>query len=950
MNTARKHRRIHRVVTVTQAFVSLVTIGAGLLASPIVNAAPWIEPDWAGHEPAFASGSLYWRTREYPTCPVLFRTVVQVGEKPVAFAGFEAKVSGFAYVFLNGRQIAAIEPKGGAEGRPLKVELTEHLHRGTNVLIISTRAGGFSLDGGVGSAGGGVLRIASGLTGWKAQKLAPLTMLEYERCMEAQFDDGGWFTVQERPGEATQVSDQELQTLCQQLANERMAALDKEAQWRLRMLAEKGIAIVDWEAHGWGGAQRLPVWLLKLAAAEVASDIPGTIHTRAEALSRYELLSEDGVNLENHVTGLHALAAPATDIAGCEEATRRMRNVLHSLAEGLKSAKFEQVLTLALEAEGISRAVRRGQRMNDLDQCSENKFAWFDSPAVLDSDPAGWGLELGPAASAFTTALSPAALVTLRQSQLVLEGWDKVQPLRVYNKQKPTVGPVCLWAVLDGKVTRLVPDKEGSVYDVQTQGKLSENWVLLANDMSRGGDLPIQLVFLEAPIRISFKLGDKGTTAVSVNFGQPEAQLFMLRPLKEWRGFLQMAEDLAGKKGAGLPPRYVEQCRLWSRAVLEYPVTFSEVTTRESEGGGGLRVADVYNYRSFKDVWGTQPLRLASLPPLATYGLLNRYPGLEVLSDTQVLGWRGLWGDLVAAKDTNCIVYRIPLEPIKRFAGFTSYCYGPTDIGEPGSIKEIETIKQTGANSFRPQHNNNGKRAMDTANWCWSQGLQNVFNTDEKWVPDVVEHFRSLARQYKDFPPDAIAYDLLNEPETRDPRAYRVLIRKITNAIRESDPTHLIYVEAMPPWGPGAAPFPRAAFESLQPTGDPRTVYSFHDYQYRLEPRWPNEKNDVRAILTRWIPAFRFSIEERVPIHLGEFGGFEQTRESVFTNPCALTMMLDYLNIFDQFGWHWHYYANRGLCRVRQDGSLGESYVQEACRRYFQRGTFNVHWQPPKTP
>lgn len=393
-----------------------------------------------------------------------------------------------------------------------------------------------------------------------------------------------------------------------------------------------------------------------------------------------------------------------------------------------------------------------------------------------------------------------------------------------------------------------------------------------------------------------------------------------------------------------MPPLVPRRARLPGQLQRSRPPRRQGWTFGQSGRGRGLRIADVYNYRTFQDAWGTPPLRLASLPPLASYGLLCNYPGLKVLSPAQVLGSRGIWGDHLAVKNTNCIVYRVPLEKFKRWAGFTSYCYGPTDIGEPGSQTEIESIKRTGANSFRPQSNDHGRRALDTVNWCQAQGLQTMFNSDEKWVPDVVEHFRSLARQCKDFPPDAVAYDLLNEPETREPRVYGALMKKITGAIREHDRTHLIYIETMPPWGPGAAPFPRAAFESLIPTGDPRTIYSFHDYQYRLEARWPNTRHDARAILTRWIPAFRFSIEQRLPIHLGEFGGFEQTPESVFTNPCALTLMMDYLNIFDQFGWHWHYYANRGISRVRKDGSLAESYVQEACRRYFARGTFNANW------
>jgi hypothetical protein len=354
----------------------------------------------------------------------------------------------------------------------------------------------------------------------------------------------------------------------------------------------------------------------------------------------------------------------------------------------------------------------------------------------------------------------------------------------------------------------------------------------------------------------------------------------------------------------------------------------------------------VYNYLELEDEWDTEPMRIAPLPPLATYGLMMDYPGLQVLSETKQLGSRGIWGDDIAAAGQDHIVYRVPLDPITRFGGFTSYCFGPTDIGSPGNIKEYETVKRTGSNSYRPQHNQTGERAMRTLEWCREQGLQNVFNTDEKWVPDVVEHFRTLARQCKDYPPDAVAYDLLNEPESRDPRPYNALIRKVTAAIREIDKTHLIYVEVIPPWGPGAKPYPRGAFESLECTGDPLTCYSFHDYEYRLPPRWPNEEHDIRSIVTRWIPAFRFAIHHRCPIHLGEFGGFEQTKQSVYDNPCAITLMMDYLRIFDQFGWHWHYYANRGVVRMRRDGSLQESYVQEACRRYFARGTFNAHRAP----
>jgi len=505
---------------------------------------------------------------------------------------------------------------------------------------------------------------------------------------------------------------------------------------------------------------------------------------------------------------------------------------------------------------------------------------------------------------------------------------------------------VSLWAVIGGRPAALRPGAGGLVYDAGKDGKPSENWMALVPDLSRGGDLPVELVFLDPPERIAFRPGEKGTEEARILFAAPGARVLVLRPLKEWRGLLEEARVLAGGEIDARRARpYLDAFRLWSRAALALPVAFSEAFVRD--GGEALRVADVYEFRELRDFLGTEPLRLALLPPLASYGRLMSYPGLEAPAPARALGSLGIWGDLVAVEGGDTIVYRVPLDRIPRYGGFTSYCFGPTDIGEPGGLREVETVKATGANSFRPQHNQTGERAVATVRWCAERGLQNVFNIDEKWIPDAVEHYRSLARACRDFPPSAVAYDLLNEPETREPRAYGALTKKITRAIREVDGTHLIYVEAMPAWGPGAKPFPKGAFETLEATGDPLTVYSFHDYDYRLPPRWPNGKDDIRVLLERWIPAFKFSIDHRAPIHLGEWGGFEQTKESVWDNPCALTMTLDFLDVFDHFGWHFHYYANRGITRVRRDGSLEESRVQEAYRRYFARGTFNANRKAP---
>ncbi|MBD3181714.1 cellulase family glycosylhydrolase [Candidatus Poribacteria bacterium] len=918
-----------------------ITCLGSVFALAAANAAPWIEPDWDDKEPEFPPGSLFWKTNEYPVCPIVYRTIIEVKDKPFT-AGFQAISSNFIYIYLNGNLIGDYFQDKDSKPITINIELGHLLHKGENVLAISTKADGFALSGYVIYEDGEADKIISNADNWKVMKFPPLTMLDFEPCMKTDFDSSSWFPVKEKEDKSLETSRDQVMKICQQLSETRLKKLDEDAKWRLKMLGEKGIAVVEWEAYGWCGIERHSNWILEKAIETIDTEgRSGWKHSIAEALTWYFRLMDEITNLENHLVGLEALEASESELEITEYTIDGLIALTSHMRELIDEEEYSGIMPAIVECRDLMDEIRSRRIINDLCSCVENKFGWFDTNALLDSNIEDWGLSIDSPARMLASPLSPAIFITAEDKEFVLKGWNNLEPVKVYNKPQ-NLGPIGIWVVLDGKVRILKPDENGIVYDLIKHGKMEENWILLVTDLSAGAHLPEQLVFTTNPEKIVFKTDEKGTNEVYVEFDETEEEFFLLRPFKEWRGLLRtariMTSNTLDEEDAA---DFISQCRLWSRALLMYPVTFSEIFTTDPGDRNAIICADVYNYWDFEDEWGTEPLTVAPLPPLATYGLMTNYPGLEVISDAEILGSRGIWGDHIAAVDQEYIIYRVPLDKIKRFGGFTSYCFGNTDIGEPGSITEIETIVKTGANTFRPQHNQTGERAMKTLEWCWERGIQNVFNTDEKWVPDIVEHFRKLAEQCKDYPPDAVAYDLLNEPETREYPAYNALIQKITHTIRSVDKDHLIYVEAFPPWGPGASPFPQEAFRKLKPTGDELTVYSFHDYEYRLPPRWPNQDHDITDILKRWIPAFKFAIDSRRPMHLGEFGGFEQTEESVYDNACALTLMMDYLKIFDQFGWHWHYYANRGTVRVLKDGSLQDSYVQEAHRRYFSKGTFN---------
>ncbi len=952
-----------------------------LLTTSRLCSMPQIAPDWQGREPIFEPSSLFWHTREFTSSPVLYRTVLTLTKKPLDFAVARIQTRRYAYLFVTRfDRFSELDPLGKliAKGeapkeRPdaeinLLVDLTPIIATGDDslekpsllkiALLLSAPSDGFRMEGVLVFRDGSVQTFGSEPNRWRAQKFPPLTVLEFEPCMLPDFNDRNWFPVRIASGAMETPKSQLVAEFRQFVLEERKNRMRRQlddARWRLTLLSDKGFVIVDDEAFGWAGSERLPEWVRENAEKlllAIATDGSEQIVLATEALSLFVWARDEVTNLANHVKLWRALHQPER-AQKCERELSTIAPLLQKAEKLLQLPETKSVKELSSALELLQKMrqrilalrhpdIAKALIINDLSDGLENKFGWFDTTVLLDNDISRWGLRTSTPATVFASPLSPAALVTVKGKEFTLEGWENLKPVRIYQKP-PDSTPIGIWVVLSGKVQSLRPRLDGTVYDRTQHGRMSENWMLLVCDMARGGGLPVQFVFLQAPSKVMFRRSEKGTTAVTVLFEKPNSQFFVLKPFKEWRGFLRMAQVLTQtplKENEAVP--YIQQCRLWSRALLCYPVTFSEAFVRNPSDAETLIVANAYNYLELRDDWETEPIKLAPLPPLASYGLLQGYPKLQVLSSAEALGSWGVWGDHIAVVGSDVIVYQVPIHSFKRFGGFTAFCFGPTDTGVPGNLTELELIKSTGANSFRPQHNRADEAAMNLVRWCVERGLQHVFNVDEKWLPDVVEHYRTLAKMCKDLPPDAVAYDLLNEPETREPKAYNALLKRITQAIREFDKTHLIYAEVIAPWGPNAQPYPEAAFANLEPTSDPLTVYSFHDYEYRLMPRYPNEKVDIRTLLERWLPAFKFSIDHRAPIHLGEFGGFEQTEEDIYTNRCTITMLLDHFRIFDRFGWHFHYYSNRGIVRVRKDGSIEESLVQEAYRRYFGRRRLNA--------
>jgi len=175
---------------------------------------------------------------------------------------------------------------------------------------------------------------------------------------------------------------------------------------------------------------------------------------------------------------------------------------------------------------------------------------------------------------------------------------------------------------------------------------------------------------------------------------------------------------------------------------------------------------------------------------------------------------------------------------------------------------------------------------------------------------EIASHYRGRA--------SIVGYDLMCEPhpdqEANQPLGdWNALAKKITAAIREVDKQTPILINSIV-WA-----YPQS-FNVLQPTGDPRTVYTVHFYDPHFythqKPgdkvtypgfRVPGKQEvtwDKAALEARLAPVRAFQQKYHAPIFVGEFGCARYA-------PGVEAWLGDQIDLYEQFGWSWAYWAFR---------------------------------------
>jgi aryl-phospho-beta-D-glucosidase BglC (GH1 family) len=391
-----------------------------------------------------------------------------------------------------------------------------------------------------------------------------------------------------------------------------------------------------------------------------------------------------------------------------------------------------------------------------------------------------------------------------------------------------------------------------------------------------------------------------------------------------------------------------QQCRFWARALRRYPVSASEVVTKDDASGPLWRRHTLrYEYLELGGFGALEPLPLAPVPMLASFALLHKNPRVRV-EGARTTGYASTHAPFRVAEGTDRLIYHAqgvdrakvikgigelfhnkPPEVFQRMAD-----WGADHVRYAWAFHagwDIPLVKSLGS---PPLADNEAAwtrldQAVDRCNAAGMQMMLTWFFNDDSPQRDaggavrnstrywrqrpevrqnVFELWRRIAQRYAGKPQWAVSYDFFNEPAYMNRDHWNEIVKKLTGVVRSVDKTHTIVWESADGWAqPDWCLW-------MEPSGDPNTLYSFHRYGkhwgYAYDEYYPGYKNSREQTQ---LEAILFSIRHNVPIHCGEFGiSMIQPEQS------GLAWLDDYLAFFERFGigWNWWNYSGGDIYRT----------------------------------
>lgn len=375
------------------------------------------------------------------------------------------------------------------------------------------------------------------------------------------------------------------------------------------------------------------------------------------------------------------------------------------------------------------------------------------------------------------------------------------------------------------------------------------------------------------------------------------------------------------------------EAEFWGRVALALPVQAVETTT-------GTEVTYTYIHLDRTDDWGTAPLRIAPVPPLAVngrlplpgvqttsyhtkYGLYAYLPGNQVrLSLPDTFGNRTVLRGVNAAavaKETEIETFaRDGADWVRMF--IQTHWEDPEDAYT--SIEaQLAVYKRLGLKALLDPHNFQYRTS-------WSTGMPTDPAEEARFLA-MWDRLSQIGARNR----EAVAgYDLYNELHIK-PGTFPVwadLAQRTIAVIRANDPETPIYVTGSDMANP-------SGYFDAMPLDDPNIVHSFHFYTphsfthqmvqsrgrsgsaYLFYPGWITPMDWTEAThfgggglgwYDRWtlgaamLPVFEFQTRHDLPLHCGEFGviGYANPRAPV-SGRLWTRDTVDWLERY-RIGWH----------------------------------------------
>lgn len=198
---------------------------------------------------------------------------------------------------------------------------------------------------------------------------------------------------------------------------------------------------------------------------------------------------------------------------------------------------------------------------------------------------------------------------------------------------------------------------------------------------------------------------------------------------------------------------------------------------------------------------------------------------------------------------------------------------------------------------------------------------------DNEALDAAVYHWSYLAKRYKGISHKKLSFDLINEPARGNEEDYIRVANALVAAIRAEDAQRLIVADG---WEVGRLPVHGLANTGLiQSTRgyDPMMISHYKASWWNYKGEWPTtvqwpwqDWNKERLYKERILP-WKELEKKGVPVHVGEWGCFNQTPHAV-----ALQWMETQLELWKEAGWGWSLWNLRGSFGIMNSGRADVNY------------------------